>query len=55
MYSIFLNELSLSPAQALVGIVRLKVSVMKVRNVRNPRDPGGETFEPEEGGDILKV
>ena len=50
-YSLFFNKPSLSPAEALVGIFRLKVSVMKVRNIRNPRDPGGETFEPEEGGD----
>ena len=34
-----------------MGIFELKVSVLKVRNVPNPRDPGGETFKPEEGGD----
>ena len=45
-----------------MGIFQLKVSVLKVRNVPNPRDPGGETFKPEEGGDnwiesliVLKV
>ena len=50
-YSLFYNKPSPSPAEARMGIFQLKASVLKVRNVRNLRDPGGETFEPEEGGD----